>query len=152
MGKMKTSFKELILLCFSLPSELPQILCCRKHLGLSGCQLISHNKPGQACCISNGLRAVSTKAFFSDASVFFQFIPMVAPHFLQAGRRQLKNIQLWEKRCARHGHFLLSCPITVEEGRDKYHTVATVTILEPGFLQPPNLWYSARCFLAHKIS
>ncbi len=43
-------------------------------------------------------------------------------------RRELKNVQLWIKRYAHHGHFLVSEPIRVEEGRDYrlYHSRTTM--------------------------
>ncbi len=75
---------------------------------------------------------MSTKAFFSrgwrifsqwERRVFLKrqecwasFSRWAFRRFFSWGR-ELKNVQLWIKRCAHHYHFLVSQPIRVEEGQ-----------------------------------
>ncbi len=66
------------------------------------------------------LGRVSTKAFFPEASIFFKLFSMGALRFLKRHEcdKGLSNFG----DSAAHCHFLVSRPITVEDGRDKFHT------------------------------
>ena len=89
------------------------------HFGIAPCKV---NKIGQRTDAVGKLRKCP-KVFFPEADVFFERFATGAPkhHKHQqrdealsvclmffSGRRELKKVKLWVKRCARHCHFLFS--------------------------------------------